>query len=422
MSALAACAALLLAAAWAVFGILFLRGARQLRHLADEIEREPPAGAASAADASGGAGAVPSLAVVVTARNEAASIEATVRSLMRQRHPALHIVVVDDRSMDETPSILGRLAAEGDRRIEVLRIESLPEGWLGKCHACHVGARRARGEWLLFMDGDVTLLRDDLLARTLRLAERRGIDHLPILPDMRPVDLLQGALLANFEQGLLFYGRFWEMERDLPRGGSGVGAFNLMRRAAYDRVGGHGLLRLEVADDYKLGMLLKESGARQRLWSGLGVITCPWLRGVRAMIRGLEKNFFAGVGFSLATIAWQTAGVALLQFGPLALALSGGAWWWALPWIVQQGVLLAALRAESERLGHPAPALWLLYPIAVPLILLAFWNSAFRTLAQGGIRWRGTFYPLATLRAGVVRAGDWKRRGGRPMALSEDRV
>lgn len=422
MNAFTGCSALFLVVAWAIFGTLFLRGARQLRHLADEIEGEAPAGGASAPDGPGGAGGVPSLAVVVTARNEAAAIEATVRSLLRQRHPALQVVVVDDRSTDATPAILGRLAAERDPRLEVLRIEALPEGWLGKCHACHVGAGRARGEWLLFMDGDVTLLGDDLLARTLRLAERRGIDHLPILPDMRPVDLLQGSLLANFEQGLLFYGRFWEMERDLPRGGSGVGAFNLMRRAAYDRVGGHGLLKLEVADDYKLGMLLKESGARQRLWSGLGVITCPWLRGVPAMIRGLEKNFFAGVGFSLWTVAWQTAGVAALQFGPLALLLFGGSAWLALPWLVQQGFLLAILHAESERLGHPAAALWLLYPIAVPLLLFAFWNSTFRTLAQGGIRWRGTFYSMATLRGGVVRPGDWRRRGGRPMALSEDRV
>ena len=422
MSPIAACAALLLTAAWTTFGVLFLRGARQLRHLADEIGREPGPRPAPAATGPDVPGAVPSLAVVVTARNEAGAIEATVRSLLRQRHPALHIVVVDDRSTDATPSILGRIAAGRDPRLEVVRIEALPEGWLGKCHACHVGAGRARGDWILFMDADVTLLGDDLLARTIALAERRGIDHLPVLPDMRPVGLMQGALLASFEQGLLFYGRFWEMEQDRPRGGSGVGAFNLMRRAAYERVGGHRLLRLEVAEDYKLGMLLKESGARQRLWSGHGVVACPWLRGVGAMVRGLEKNFFGGVGYSLWPVVWQTTLTAVLHFGPPALALFGGSPWLLLPWLAQQGFLVAVLSAESERLGHSAPALWLLYPLAVPLILLAFWNSVVRTLVQGGIRWRETFYPLATLRAGVVRAGDWRRCYGRSMALSEDRV
>lgn len=410
MNPFAACAGLLLIAAWTAFGVLFLRGARQLRHLAEEIAREPPAGS------------VPSLAVVVTARNEAAAIEATVRSLLRQRHPALHIVVVDDRSTDPTPSILRGIAAEGDPRLEVVRIDALPEGWLGKCHACHVGARRARGEWVLFMDGDVTLLRDDLLERTLALAERRGIDHLPILMDMGPVSLVQGALLAIFEQGLLLHGRFWEMEQDRPRGGSGVGAFNLVRRTAYDRVGGHRLLRLEVADDYKLGMLLKESGARQRLWSGLGVVSCPWQRGVGPMLRGLEKNFFAGVNYSLFAVAWQSALTAALQFGPLALALGGGSPWLVVPWVVQQGFLLAALGAESDRIGHSGPALWLLYPLAVPLILAAFWNSTLTTLVRGGIRWRDTFYPLDLLRTGSVRPGEWRRRGGGAMSLSEDRV
>jgi hypothetical protein len=422
MLLLAATAALLLAAAWAAFGVLFLRGSRQLRSLVGEIDREPPP-AVPSRETGTAAGAVPTLDVVVTARDEAAAIEATVKSLLRQRHPGLHLVVVDDRSTDATPAILARLAALGDPRLEVVRVEALPAGWLGKCHACHTGARRARGEWILFMDGDVTLAREDLLERTVALAARRGIDHLPVLPDMRPIGLLQGALLANFEQGLLLYGRFWEMEQDRPRGGSGVGAFNLMRRSAYDRVGGHETLRLEVAEDYKLGMLLKESGARQRLWSGLGAVGCPWHRGVVEMMRGLEKNLFGGVGYSLGAVAWQTALVAVLQFGPLALALAGGSPWLWLPWLVQQGVLVASLRTESERLGHPAAALWLAYPLAVPLILFTYWNSASRTLARGGILWRDTFYPLAALRAGVIRPGDWRRRGGRgPMALSEDRL
>ncbi|HZN04078.1 MAG TPA: glycosyltransferase family 2 protein [Candidatus Polarisedimenticolia bacterium] len=418
MSQSLTCVALLLTAAWTAFGVLFLRGARQLRHLDEELDRESQGPVPAT-----GTGAVPSLAVVVTARNEAGAIEGTVRSLMRQRHPALHVVVVDDRSTDATPSVLSRLAAEADARLEVVRIEVLPDGWLGKCHACHAGARRARGDWILFMDGDVTLAREDLLERTVALAARRGIDHLPILPDMRPTGLMQGALLANFEQGLLLHGRFWEMDRDRPRGGSGVGAFNLVRRAAYDRVGGHTLLKMEVAEDYKLGMLLKESGARQRLWSGLGVVACPWLRGVAEMMRGLEKNFFGGVGYSLWTVAWQTSLAAILQIGPLLLALFGGSLWLALPWLVQQGFLVAILRSESDRLGHPAPALWLAYPLAVPLILFAYWNSALKTLAQGGIHWRDTFYPLAALKAGAVRPGDWRRRGGRgPVALSEDRL
>ena len=414
-----------LTAGWIVYGWLALKGARCMRRLADMLPAEPAAGGLpSGSPGETPAGGPPSLSVVVAARDEAGAIEATVRSLLRQRHAALELIVVDDRSTDGTASILDRLAAEAEPRLpaearprraagaagprlQVIHLTSLPDGWLGKCHACHAGAARATGEWILFMDADVSLGPDDLLARTVALAERLRIDHLPILPDMRPVGILQGALLAAFEQGLLFHMRFWEMEADRPRGGAGVGAFNLVRRAAYDRVGGHSLLRLEVAEDYKLGMLLKESGARQRLWSGVGVVFCPWHRGARGVVRGLEKNFFGGTGYSLVTVIWQTLALLLLQLGPAALLFAG----LPVPFVVQQTCLLLMLRSPASRLGRSVLALWLVYPAAALLILFAYWNSTVRTLRRGGILWRDTFYPLQTLRLGVVRAGDWRRRG-----------
>jgi glycosyl transferase family 21 len=220
--------------------------------------------------------------------------------------------------------------------------------------------------------------------------------------------VLQGAFLAVFEQALFLHSRFWEMEQDRRRGGSGVGAFNLVRRDAYDRVGGHARLRLEVAEDYKLGMLLKESGARQRLVSGLGVVFCPWHTSAFGIVRGLQKNFFGGAGYSLVRVAWHSLAVILLQAGPAALLFAGVPW----PFLVQQTALLLALRSTSRRLGRSPFLLWLAYPFAVALLLYAYWNSAIRTLLAGGVRWRDTFYPLDLLRSGVVRPGDGRRLGG----------
>lgn len=402
---------LILAAGWGVYGALAVTGARRLRFLSDLLASDD--GASPESDRGPSRATVPSLSVVVTARDEAAAIEATVRSLLRQRHPELELIVVDDRSTDGTGAILDRLAAEAGRRLQVAHVASLPEGWLGKCHACHVGAGRARGEWLLFLDADVTIGPEDLLARTVRLAERRGIDHLPVLPDMRPVGLLQGALLAVFEQTLFLHMRFWEMEQDRRRGGSGVGAFNLVRREAYERVGGHIRLRLEVAEDYKLGMLLKESGARQRLLSGLGVIFCPWHTSALGIVRGLQKNFFGGTGYSVGKVVLHTLAILVLQAGPAAFLPAGLPW----PFLVQQGALLLMLRSTSRRLGRSPLGLWVAYPFAVALLLFAYWNSTIRTLWDGGVRWRDTFYPLEVLRRGVVRAGDGRRLSGAPERL-----
>src|SRR5262245_11560923 len=114
--------------------------------------------------------------VVIAARNEEARIEGTLRRLLAQREVEADFIVVDDRSTDGTGEILQRLAQE-DARIRVKRVDVLPLGWLGKCHACHVGACAATGDWILFTDADCWLTAD-MIARAVRQAEREGVDHI----------------------------------------------------------------------------------------------------------------------------------------------------------------------------------------------------------------------------------------------------
>ncbi|OLD66916.1 MAG: hypothetical protein AUI52_01970 [Acidobacteria bacterium 13_1_40CM_2_68_10] len=346
------------------------------------------------------------MSAVVTARDEAEAIETTVSRLLAQRYAGLEVIVVDDRSTDGTAEILDRLQAEaGDARLVVIHNRDLPRGWLGKCHACHRGAARARGEWILFLDGDVELVSEDLLARAVTLAETRRLDHVAVVPDQRPVSPLQQALISVFAQMYLLAARVYEMDRDRRRGGAGIGAFNMVRRSAYDRIGGHALLKMDPADDYKLGRLLKESGARQRLFDGVGLVRCPWHRGALNVARGLEKNLFTGFDYSVLELVGFTALALVLVFGPLA-ALIAAAW---LPFALQALFVGSGSRLQAQRYGGSALRLSLLYPAAVLLLLGAAWNSALRTIARGGVRWRDTFYPLAELRAGRVRAGAGRR-------------
>src|SRR5437867_4023131 len=118
--------------------------------------------------------------VVIAARDEEARIEGTVRHLLAQRGVEAEFIVVDDRSTDRTGEILRRLAKE-DARVVVKRVEVLPKGWLGKCHACHIGASAATGEWILFTDADCWM-KPDVIERAVRLAERDGVDHVTLSP------------------------------------------------------------------------------------------------------------------------------------------------------------------------------------------------------------------------------------------------
>ena len=97
-----------------------------------------------------------SVSVIIPVRDESASVQTTADRLRQQQDVDLEIIFVNDRSADGTGDILDRLS-DLDANIRVIHIETLPDGWLGKCHALHVGASAARGGWILFVDGDSNL-------------------------------------------------------------------------------------------------------------------------------------------------------------------------------------------------------------------------------------------------------------------------
>src|SRR4051812_5343991 len=152
-------------------------------------------------------GKLPRVSIVVAARDEERHIESAVRALARQSYTNLEIIVVDDRSADATPDVLARLGGS-DSRPQVVRGGALPEGWLGKNHALHVGAPRARGDFLLFADGDVILGRD-ALSRAVRLMKVAHADHLAVSPDIVMPSTRLALVVNYFMMWFLLYLRPW---------------------------------------------------------------------------------------------------------------------------------------------------------------------------------------------------------------------
>lgn len=114
----------------------------------------------------------PRLSLVVPARDEGQQLEGAARSRLAEGYPELELVIVDDRSNDDTGTIADRLA-RSDPRVVVEHVEALPDGWLGKVHAMHRGLARAGGEWVLFTDADIHL-EPGTLERVIAWAEREG--------------------------------------------------------------------------------------------------------------------------------------------------------------------------------------------------------------------------------------------------------
>ena len=354
----------------------------------------------------------PSVSVVVPCRNEARGVVAAVRSLLSQDLPALEVVAVDDRSEDATGALLDALAAE-DRRLTVVHVAALPDGWLGKNHALQAGGERARGEWLLFTDGDVVFA-PDALRRALAFARRHGLGHVAAAPRFVAPGFLERAFVSGFACFASLAFRVADLPRAGTRGHIGVGAFNLVRREAWRRVGGHRRLALEVVDDVKLGLLLRRSGVPQGALSAGPLVSVRWQHGFLPSVLGLLKNAFAACEFRLGLAAAAAGVVLLLGAGPLAVALLALATGHgAAAALAGLAVLLAGAihGGVARRVAGGSGAEGLLWPLAALLLAGVIAGSAALCWWRGGVVWRGTRYPLAVLRRGVVRAGDWPASG-----------
>ena len=333
--------------------------------------------------------------VVLAAHDEEARIEKTVRLLLAQSGVEVEVVVVDDRSTDRTSEIVERIAQE-DARVRMVKVTTLPEGWLGKCHACHIGASAARGEWILFTDADCWL-KPDVLARALRVAALEKVEHVALTPGVEPGTIPARAWHLGFLISLANW--FSAVNRDKPKAHFGMGAFNLIQTAMYQRCGGYQTLRLTVLDDVRLGLLVRRAGGRTRAFIGGNDVECHWGSTAREMIKLMEKNYFAtldyrtGVAFGGGVIVALLAAVTVA--GPFTIT------WVGLAAPVAWCSLALPAAVCARRLGWGIGGA-LMTPFIFPVLFYAFLNSAAVTLRQGGIRWRGTFYSLDQLRAGGV--------------------
>jgi glycosyltransferase involved in cell wall biosynthesis len=369
-------------------GLVLLFWITRIPHLRKSVLRELPEHGQSPSN--------PKVSLVVAARDEAGSIAASVRSLLSQDWSAKELIVVDDRSVDGTSEILDELALQYPE-LRIIHNKDLPSGWIGKCWALHRGASIASGDWLIFCDGDV-MMEKHCVRSAVATAETEGFDHLGLAPRMISKHIVQDAVVQSLT--FLFYifqnpKHVFDSKR--LENYIGIGAFNMIRRDLYQRCGGHEALRLEIVDDVFLGMLAKRHGGRSGFFLGHKLAHIHWYEGLWAYIRGLEKNAFAGLRFSWTLLAAAVLFQSLIFFLPtLGFFLAPGT----------SGIILLAscflshalFMLTCQRQGGAWNRGFLLVP-AILIQFITFIRSAWVMTRQRGVIWRGTFYPLAELKA-----------------------
>jgi len=345
----------------------------------------------------------PQITVVVPACNEQAAIHACIQSLLDQDYTNLHILAINDRSTDQTGPILDSLAQLHPHRLTALHITGLPPGWLGKTHAMALAASHAQAlhapAWLLFTDGDI-LFHPQSIRRSLVAAEIEQADHFVTLPTA----IMQSsseAMVMGFLQVLgLWATRLWRVADPAARDAVGIGAFNLIRTSAYIQIGGFESLRMEILDDLTLARRVKQARLRQRAAFAPGYVRVHWAAGAGGIIRTMTKNLFAIFRFNIALLLLACAWLTVFCIAPFAGAL------WSptrLPALVTLVAIASTYRTTGRFSGIPTWNFFAL-PLAAALFLYSMLRSTVITLRNGGVHWRGTFYPLADLRRNTSRS------------------
>ena len=332
---------------------------------------------------------MPSVHVIVPARNEAMNIADCLASLDRRDDPAgcVRITVVDDGSTDETAACV-RTSGQA----ALLTAGALPPGWLGKPHACWRGAMEADTEWLCFIDADVRAA-PALLASAVARAEADGLALLSVQPFQD---------LGSFWERLVIPAGMLMIACASPRQAAGItvnGQFLLVRASAYRQVGGHAAVRGEVCEDNALARLLQAGGFRVAVAAGEHLARVRMYCGLASLWEGFAKNAVDIIGSDRGTAAAAGAGV-LVAWGvplvPVCLALgrsTGTA--------STAGLMLAcvascvALGVQAATLRHFRTSLLLLplLPVGVT-VAAAIAAQSIRLRRAGEVRWKGRNYQM----------------------------
>jgi glycosyltransferase involved in cell wall biosynthesis len=340
------------------------------------------------------------ISVIVPARNEQANIAECLHSLRKQGE-GVEIIVADDNSEDATAAIVEEIQAQEAPRgtnLKLVTVPPLPEGWLGKNHALDFAVPHASGAWLLFTDAD-TRHAEGALRGVVDRAEREHLDLVSYSPPQLMETWWEKAVIP---QVYLMLARLYPFDRindpEDPLAAAN-GQFLLIRREAYQRIGGHASVHGEILEDVALAERAKQAGCRIWFGSGDGVVATRMYQTFGAMWEGWTKNLFllfGGDRQAFQAEVWQLA----LRVG---IVLTGvGLFVWALPhhreaalaflvWPLAAHLLFARTYRGPNRFG--ASALYI--PGGVILFLLLL-NSQRRYSRNLGIEWKGRRYPTGS--------------------------
>ena len=328
----------------------------------------------------------PRVCLCIPARDEAREIGPALDSWLAQDYPDLRILVVDDGSTDGTAELLAERAARHPDRLRVLHNEVLPPGWLGKNHALHLASLQPdakAADWLLFVDADVQAT-PSLLRNAVAHLQDRYADILTLIAAVDTVGVAERIFIPPTFMNFLWFTPPRRVAD--PHSGffCGTGGFTLVRRKAYEAIGGHAGAPLEPIDDMRLAQRMKQAGFINRMARGGPDLRLRMYHGLAEILRALRKNVL-GVAYVWMLAPLMILLLVALALSPLWLGLGGWPVTGLALWITWPALVGEVHQRFSAR---PLDWIWILWPLT-GLILAVGMAWSFTDRLRGINHWRG---------------------------------
>lgn len=326
------------------------------------------------------------LSVIIPARNEAKRIGPLLESLKKQKGQAFEVIVVDDASTDETARLVHSYG------YTVIKNEKLEDGWVGKSAACWLGANKAKGKHLLFLDADTQFNSDFLyqLAKKYEQKKETGIVSVqPYHTVERPYEHLSALFNIIVMVGMNVFTAFGNK---LEAAGS-FGPCILCNKKEYMEVGGHAAIKDAVMDDIELGEAFMQAGYRVRCYSGKGLLTFRmYPEGLPQLLEGWTKNFATAsqsthpIVLSLVSI-WIAGG--FLSFFFLAYSIIWAPFLWVVASVITYFLFMLQFFWFARRTGNFRFWVFIFFPLHLLFFTGLFCRSIYMTHVVGSVNWRG---------------------------------
>lgn len=345
----------------------------------------------------------PMVSIIVPMRNEERNARQCIEGLMSQKYPNFEVIVVDDRSKDNTLTILKEFVSTHSN-FKLIEGTPTPEGWIGKCFALWQGVREANGEWVLFVDAD-TISENYMLPSAIKYAEDNSIDMLSLSPFQILKTFWERVIQPVIFSSLYF--AFPQKKINDPKSklAAAIGQFILMRRSTYDATGGHFSIKNKIVEDFALAQLVKGSGYRLCVMRGINLIRTRMYTNFDELWEGWTKNLFFGLNKRWRNLVFLVS--VLLSWGIIPPLLLFWAVWnivWGqsfsfphLAIAIESGFLLSLIiytSWQANRLFSIPRIYSLTVPLGAAVYIAMILSSAYKVASGEGVSWKERVYRL----------------------------